>query len=162
MLSILGTGGMAEVYRARDTRLGRDVALKVVNEALAGDPELVRRFEQEARLAGSLNHPNVVAVYDVGLHDGAPYFVTELLQGESLRPSPVSWTDPASDRARTGQPRWHDGLAAAHARGVIHRDVKPDNVFVTSDGDVKLLDFGIAKLAEGPGAEGHTECWTTP
>ena len=85
VLSILGTGGMAEVYRARDTRLGRDIALKVVNEALAGDPELVRRFEQEARLAGSINHPNLVAVYDVGLHEGVPYFITELLDGESLR-----------------------------------------------------------------------------
>ena len=86
VLSILGAGGMAEVYRARDTRLGRDIALKVVNEALNGDPDLVRRFEQEARIAGSLNHPNLVAVYDFGLHEGAPYFVTELLQGESLRP----------------------------------------------------------------------------
>ena len=85
VLSILGTGGMAEVYRARDTRLGRDVALKVVNEALAGDPELVRRFEQEARLAGSLNHPNLVAVYDVGVQDGAAFFITELFKGESLR-----------------------------------------------------------------------------
>ena len=81
----LGAGGMAEVYLARDTRLGRDIALKVVNESLAGSPELVRRFEQEARLAGSLNHPNVVAVYDVGIHEGAPFFVTELLHGESLR-----------------------------------------------------------------------------
>src|SRR5262250_2600484 len=85
VLSVLGTGGMAEVYRARDTRLGRDVALKVVNEALAGDPELVRRFEQEARLAGSLNHPNLVAVYDVGIQDGSAFFITELLKGESLR-----------------------------------------------------------------------------
>jgi eukaryotic-like serine/threonine-protein kinase len=85
VLSVLGTGGMAEVYRARDTRLGREAALKVVNESLASDPGLVRRFEQEARLAGSLSHPNVVAVYDVGLHNGATYFVTELLQGESLR-----------------------------------------------------------------------------
>src|SRR4030095_11753959 len=85
VLSVLGTGGMAEVYRARDTRLGREVALKVVNEALSGDPELVRRFEQEARLAGSLNHPNLVAVHDVGLHEGAPYFITELLRGDALR-----------------------------------------------------------------------------
>src|SRR5215510_13919357 len=85
VLSTLGTGGMAEVYRARDTRLGREIALKVVNEILSGDPELVRRFEQEARLAGSLNHPGLVSVYDFGEYEGAPYFVTELLEGESLR-----------------------------------------------------------------------------
>jgi hypothetical protein len=153
VLSVVGTGGMAEVYRARDTRLGRDIALKVVNEALASSPELVRRFEKEARLAGSLNHPNVVAVYDVGLHEGAPYFVTELLQGESLRHrlsrgriplhTALDW---AAQMAR--------GLAAAHGRGVIHRDVKPDNVFVGADGQVKLLDFGIAKLAEAARDEG--------
>src|SRR5215813_6586743 len=150
VLSTLGSGGMAEVYRARDTRLGRDIALKVVNEALSGDPDLVRRFEQEARLAGSLNHPNLVAVYDFGLHEGAPYFVTELLQGETLRARlahghvPVSQgLDWALQMAR--------GLAAAHARGIVHRDVKPDNVFIAADGQVKLLDFGIAKLAEGHG-----------
>jgi eukaryotic-like serine/threonine-protein kinase len=147
VLSVLGTGGMAEVYRARDTRLGREVALKVVNESLASNPELVRRFEQEARLAGSLNHPNVVAVHDVGLHEGATYFVTELLQGESLRHrlsrgriplhTALEW---AAQIAR--------GLAAAHGRGVIHRDVKPDNIFISADGQVKLLDFGIAKLTE--------------
>ena len=148
MLSVLGTGGMAEVYRARDTRLGREVALKVVNESLAANPDLVRRFEQEARLAGSLNHPNLLAVYDFGQHEGAPYFVTELLQGQTLRarlshaPIPLHTAlDWAAQMAR--------GLAAAHARGIVHRDVKPDNVFITSDGQLKLLDFGIAKLAEG-------------
>jgi hypothetical protein len=138
---------MAEVYRARDTRLARDVALKMVTEALSTDPDLVRRFEQEARVAGSLNHPNLVAVYDFGVHDGNPYFVTELLRGESLRarlargPVPTSTAvDWAIQMAR--------GLAAAHARGIVHRDVKPDNVYICSDGQVKLLDFGIAKLAE--------------
>jgi eukaryotic-like serine/threonine-protein kinase len=139
---------MAEVYRARDSRLGREIALKVVNEVLSGDAELVRRFEQEARLAGSLNHPNLVSVYDFGEHEGTPYFVTELLDGESLRhrlargrPSLGTALDWASQMAA--------GLAAAHTRGVIHRDVKPDNVFVTADGKVKLLDFGIAKLTTG-------------
>jgi hypothetical protein len=145
---------MAEVYRARDSRLGRDVALKVVNEAFAGDPELVRRFEQEARLAGSLNHPNLVAVYDVGLHEGAPYFITELLQGESLRHRLSHARIPVQTALDWGA-QLAEGLAAAHTRGIIHRDVKPENVFVTSDGHVKLLDFGIAKLAEGPRAEGH-------
>ena len=153
VLSILGTGGMAEVYRARDTRLGRDIALKVVNEALAGDPELVHRFEQEARLAGSLNHPNLVAVYDVGLHEGSPYFITELLKGESLR-NRLSRGRVPLDTALDWGGQLAQGLAAAHARGIVHRDVKPENVFVTSDGHVKLLDFGIAKLAEASRAEG--------
>ena len=153
VLSILGTGGMAEVYRARDTRLGRDVALKVVNEALAGDAELVRRFEHEARLAGSLNHPNVVAIYDVGREDGSAYFITELLKGESLRQRLARGRLPLDTALDWGN-QLAQGLAAAHARGVIHRDVKPENVFVTSDGLVKLLDFGIAKLAEGARAEG--------
>jgi eukaryotic-like serine/threonine-protein kinase len=153
VLSTLGTGGMAEVYRARDTRLGRDIALKVVNEALAGNPELVRRFEQEARLAGSLNHPNLVAVYDVGLHEGAPYFITELLKGESLRTRLSRGRIPL-DSALDWGAQLAQGLAAAHARGIVHRDVKPENVFLTSDGHVKLLDFGIAKLAEGTRAEG--------
>jgi Tol biopolymer transport system component len=147
VLSILGAGGMAEVYRARDTRLGRDIALKVVNEALSGDPDLVRRFEQEARIAGSLNHPNLVAVYDFGLHEGAPYFVTELLQGESLRHR-LSRGRLGLQVALDWSAQMAHGLAAAHARGVVHRDVKPDNVFVGADGRVKLLDFGIAKLAE--------------
>ena len=149
VLAVLGTGGMAEVYRGRDTRLGRDIAIKVVNESLATNPELVGRFEREARLAGSLNHPNLVAVYDVGQHEGSPFLVTELLQGESLRkrlsrgPIPVKTAvDWAAQMAR--------GLAAAHARGVVHRDVKPDNVFIVTDGQVKLLDFGIAKLSEVP------------
>src|SRR5215831_6977069 len=144
---------MAEVYRARDTRLGRDIALKVVNEALAGDPELVRRFEQEARLAGSLNHPNLVAVYDFGLHEGAPYFTTELLKGESLRQRLTRGRIPV-DTALDWGSQLAQGLAAAHTEGIVHRDVKPENVFITSDGHVKLLDFGIAKLVEASRAEG--------
>ncbi len=153
VLSVLGTGGMAEVYRARDTRLGRDIALKVVNEALAGNPELIRRFEQEARLAGSLNHPNLVAVYDFGQYEGTPFFITELLKGESLRSRLLRGRIPV-DSALDWAAQIAQGLAAAHAQGIIHRDVKPENVFVTSDGHVKLLDFGIAKLAEGRRAEG--------
>jgi hypothetical protein len=145
---------MAEVYRARDTRLGRDIALKVVNETLAHDPELVRRFEQEARLAGSLNHPNLVAVYDFGIHEGAPYFITELLKGESLRQR-LTHGRISVDTALEWGAQLAQGLAAAHAQGIVHRDVKPENVFVTSDGHVKLLDFGIAKLAEARWAEGE-------
>jgi serine/threonine protein kinase len=139
---------MAEVYRARDTRLGRDIALKVVNEALASDPDLVRRFEQEARIAGSLNHPNLVTVYDFGHHEGSPYFVTELLEGESLGRRLSRGRIPLRTALDWGAQMAH-GLAAAHARGVVHRDVKPDNVFVGADGQLKILDFGIAKLAEG-------------
>src|SRR5215831_2477580 len=144
---------MAEVYRARDARLGRSVALKVVNEALAQDPDLLQRFEQEARLAGSLNHPNLVAVYDVGSHDGSPYFVTELLKGESLRER-LSRGRPSLETALDWGTQLAQGLAAAHANGIVHRDVKPDNVFVTSDGQVKLLDFGIAKLGEKTRTDG--------
>ena len=144
---------MAEVYRARDTRFGRDIALKVLNEALAGDAELVQRFEQEARLAGSLNHPNLIAIYDVGIHQGAPYFITELLEGESLRQR-LNRGRIAVDTALDWGAQLARGLEAAHARGIIHRDVKPENVFVTSETHVKLLDFGIAKLAEGGRAEG--------
>jgi serine/threonine protein kinase len=144
---------MAEVYRARDTRLGRDIALKVVNESLAGSPELVRRFEQEARIAGSLNHPNLVAVYDFGLHDGAPYFITELLEGESLRQRLSRGRIPVKTALDWAAQMAH-GLAAAHSHGIVHRDVKPDNAFISSDGHVKLLDFGIAKLAEAAGDGG--------
>ena len=140
---------MGQVYRARDTRLGRDVALKLMSEAVHGDAPMLTRFEQEARLAGSLNHPNVLVVFDVGRHEGAPYLITELLQGETLRhrlekgPIPLDTAlDWAAQVAR--------GLAAAHAQGVVHRDVKPENVFLTRAGHVKLLDFGIAKLTETP------------
>jgi eukaryotic-like serine/threonine-protein kinase len=160
----LGAGGMAEVYRARDPRIGRDVALKVVSENLAADRELIARFEKEARLAGSLNHPNVVAVHDVGWHNGAPYFVTELLQGETLRErlirGPVHLAT-ALDWAT----QIAEGLAAAHERGIVHRDLKPENLFLTRDGHVKLLDFGIAKLAEaarGPAPHPLTDETVSP
>ena len=149
VLSILGAGGMGQVYRARDTRLGRDVALKLMADAGVQDGPLLTRFEQEARLAGSLNHPNVVVVFDVGRHEGAPYLVTELLQGETLRQrlekGPI-----ALDQALDWAAQVARGLAAAHAQGVIHRDVKPENIFITRGGHVKLLDFGIAKLTEAP------------
>lgn len=145
VVASLGAGGMSEVYRVRDPRLQREVALKVVGERLSGDTSFLARLEQEARLAGSLNHPNIVAVHDVGSHDGSPYVVTELLQGETLR-------DRMRGRVSTSQAiDWTiqiaEGLAAAHQRGIVHRDLKPENVFLTRSGHVKILDFGIAKAA---------------
>ncbi|MEP6917908.1 MAG: serine/threonine-protein kinase, partial [Acidobacteriota bacterium] len=141
----LGAGGMGEVYRARDPRLDREVAIKLIPEMFATDASRVHRFEQEARAAGQLNHPNILAVYDVGTHAGAPYIVSELLEGESLRNRLSGGALPtrqAVDCAR----QTAEGLAAAHDKHIVHRDVKPDNLFLTNDGRVKILDFGIAKL----------------
>jgi serine/threonine-protein kinase len=146
ILGWLGAGGMGDVYRARDPRLDREVAVKVIPEALATDASRVRRFEQEARAAGQLNHPNILAVYDVGLHAGAPFIVSELLEGVSLRSRLHAGGLPARkaiDYAR----QIAEGLAAAHDKNIVHRDVKPDNLFLTSDGRIKILDFGIAKLS---------------
>jgi len=147
VVALLGAGGMAEVYRAKDTRLGREVAIKVVSEALGGDGAFLERFDREAKLAASLAHPNVVALFDVGLQDGKPYFVTELLQGETLRERSVKGTIQLAT-ALEWAAQMAQGLAAAHERGIVHRDLKPENVFITRDGHVKLLDFGIAKLVE--------------
>jgi eukaryotic-like serine/threonine-protein kinase len=144
---LLGAGGMAEVYRARDTRLGRDVAIKMVSEALGAEGPRRERFEREARLASSLSHPNVVAVYDVGFQDDKPYLVTELLRGETLRERLTKGPVPIAT-ALEWAAQMAQGLAAAHESGIVHRDLKLENVFVTRDGHVKLLDFGIAKGAE--------------
>ena len=141
----LGVGGMGEVYRARDPRLGREVAIKVLSAALSSDRDRLPRFEQEARATAALNHPNILAVFDIGQQDGSPYIVSELLSGDTLRaclhpgPLPVKKAvDYALQMLR--------GLAAAHDRGIFHRDLKPENIFVTSDGRIKILDFGLAKL----------------
>ncbi len=154
ILEPLGAGGMGEVYRARDTRLERDVAVKVLPESLAADPQALARFEREAKLVAALSHPNILAIHDVGRDGGIAYAVTELLEGETLRERMGAATMPvrkAVDCAR----QMARGLAAAHARGIIHRDLKPENVFVTRDGGVKILDFGLAKrdaVSAPPGA----------
>ncbi len=148
----LGAGGMGEVYRARDSRLGRDVAIKVLPSELADDSDRLRRFEQEARAASALNHPHILAVFDVGAHEGAPYLVTELLEGETLRQRLAAGALPPRKAVEMALQIVH-GLAAAHGKGIIHRDLKPANVFVTTEGHVKILDFGLAKLAAPSGAD---------
>jgi eukaryotic-like serine/threonine-protein kinase len=141
----LGAGGMGEVYRARDTRLGREVAVKVLPPGFSEDADRLRRFEQEARAASALNHPNILTVHDVGTQDGAPYVVSELLEGETLRER-LSSGALSSRRAVDYATQIARGLAAAHEKGIVHRDLKPENLFVTKDGRVKILDFGLAKL----------------
>jgi serine/threonine-protein kinase len=155
----LGAGGMGEVYRARDPRLGREVAIKVLPADLLLDAARLSRFEQEAKAASALNHPNILTVHDIGVHDGRPYLVTELLEGSTLRdliarePLPL---DRVTDYAR----QLASGLAAAHDRGIVHRDIKPENIFVTADGRVKILDFGLAKLT--PMGSGDPDGATLP
>jgi hypothetical protein len=136
---------MGEVYRARDARLGRDVAVKAIPLAYATDPARLECFEQEARTAGQLNHPNILTVFDIGAHDGAPFIVTELLHGEDLRQQLNRGALPAR-RAIDYAQQILRGLAATHAKGIVHRDLKPENLFVTADGHVKILDYGLAKL----------------
>ena len=162
IVSPIGAGGMGAVYRAHDPRLGRDVAIKVLPTAFSDDPERLRRFEQEARAAGGLSHPNILVIHDVEISDRAArgrgadapvcFVVMELLEGATLRdeldgsPLPVRKAiDYALQISR--------GLAAAHEKGIVHRDLKPENLFATSDGRIKILDFGIAKLRAGDGSE---------
>jgi eukaryotic-like serine/threonine-protein kinase len=151
VLAPLGAGGMGEVYRARDTRLGREVAVKVLPAEVGASPERVRRFEQEARAAGALNHPGLLAVHDVGAHEGQPYIVSELLRGATLADGLAEGPLPLR-KALDYAIQAAEGLAHAHAQGIVHRDLKPANVFVTREGRVKILDFGLAKLVR-PAAE---------
>jgi len=142
----LGAGGMGEVYRARDPRLGRDVAVKLLPPGVATNADRLQRFEQEARAAGMLNHPNLLTVYELGVHDEAPYIATELLEGETLRTRLDGGVALAPRKAIDIAVQIANGLAAAHEKGIVHRDLKPDNLFLTRDGRVKILDFGLAKL----------------
>ncbi len=145
IIAPVGAGGMGEVYRARDTRLGRDVAVKVLPSSYADNKERLQRFEQEACAAGALNHPNILIVHDIGSHDDAPYVVSELLEGETLRQR-TTGAALAQRRVVDYALQIAHGLAAAHDKGIVHRDLKPENLFVTKDGRIKILDFGLAKL----------------
>src|SRR5437867_2465068 len=150
ILAPLGAGGMGEVYRATDTRLGREVAIKVLPEHMAKDPQALARFEREAKAVAALSHPNILAIHDFGSEQGVAYAVTELLEGETLRTrvsrSPLPWRKAVDiSLAICG------GLSAAHAKGIIHRDLKPENIFLTADGQVKILDFGLARSSPASG-----------
>jgi serine/threonine protein kinase len=147
IFSLLGSRGMGEVYRGRDPRLGRDVAIKVFPSNASSDPVRLRRFEQDARAAAALNHPNILAVYEVGVDQGAPYIVSELLDGQTLRERLKSGPIPVPAALDYAAQIAH-GLSAAHEQGIVHRGLKPDSLFVTKDGRVKILDFGLARLID--------------
>jgi Tol biopolymer transport system component len=152
IISLIGSGGMGEVYRARDQRLGRDVAIKILPASFAADPDRLRRFEQEARAVAALNHPNILAVHDIGQENGTRYIVCELLEGESLHA--ILTRGPLSPRKSIDYAiQIAHGLAAAHSKDIAHRDLKPDNIFVTREGRVKILDFGLAKNVDGTGRD---------
>jgi eukaryotic-like serine/threonine-protein kinase len=147
IVSLVGVGGMGEVYRARDPRLRRDVAIKLLPPSFSSSPDRLQRFEQEAHAAAALNHPNILAVYDIGRQDNSPYIVSELLQGETLREQLQSGAL-SQRKAIDYATQIAHGLAAAHDKGIIHRDLKPENIFITQDGRAKILDFGLAKLKQ--------------
>jgi serine/threonine protein kinase len=159
ILGPLGAGGMGEVYRARDSRLDRPVAIKVLPASAAGDAAALERFKREARAVASLSHPNILTIFDFGFDDGVPFAVTELLEGETLRDrlarSPLPWPEALAAALAAVS-----ALAAAHARGIVHRDLKPENVFLTAGGGLKILDFGLARVAEeaepAPGGAART------
>ncbi len=155
IVSPLGAGGMGEVYRARDSRLGREVALKILPESFARDADRLRRFEQEARAVAALNHPNILAIHDIGEQNGSPFLVSELLEGASLRAELEHGPLLTRKTVDYGVQIAH-GLAAAHEKGIVHRDLKPENIFITREGRVKILDFGLAKLAPAMSGVGES------
>jgi hypothetical protein len=160
ILDLLGSGGMGDVYRARDPRLGRTVAIKVLPESAAADADRLRRFEVEAQAAGALGHPNVLVIYDIGRHDDVPYLVSELLEGETLREYLIGTGAVPHRRALDWAAQIAAGLAAAHDSGIVHRDLKPDNLFLRRDGRIKILDFGLAKLVTSPTCDELTDART--
>ena len=147
ILGQIGAGGMGEVYRARDTRLGREVAVKVLPDSLSANPERLRRFEKEAQSASALNHPNIVVIHDVGETASGSYIAMELVEGKTLRDILDQGAMPVK-RLLTISAQVADGLSKAHAAGIVHRDLKPENIMVRNDGFVKILDFGLAKLMQ--------------
>ena len=155
----IGEGGMGLVYRAHDDRLDRDVAIKVLPDAVSRDPDRLRRFEHEARAAGALNHPNILTVYDIGEHEGRPFIVTELLKGDTLHTA-ISRKGLPPERAVELAMQIAAGLAAAHEHGIVHRDLKPSNIFLTRDGYLKILDFGLAKLKPRTDPDSETAVMT--
>jgi Tol biopolymer transport system component len=159
--SPIGAGGMGEVYRAVDSRLGRDVALKVLPKTFACDADRLQRFELEARAVAALNHPNILAVFDVGQQDGSPFLVSELLEGESLRVIVDRGALPQRKTIEYGV-QIAQGMAAAHEKGIIHRDLKPENIFITKDGRIKILDFGLAKLVEASAGDADGATLASP
>jgi len=160
VLEKIGAGAMGEVFRARDERLGRDVALKFISPASSDNPDHLRRFELEARAAAALNHPNILAIYDVGFQGTTPYIVSELLEGKTLRQRLSEGPIPVREAADYAFQTAH-GLTAAHDRHIVHRDLKPENLFLTHDGRVKILDFGVAKLQPAPSDNRSVEQMTT-
>jgi serine/threonine protein kinase len=156
IISKIGAGGMGEVYRARDNRLDRDVAIKLLPADVSSHPDRLQRFEQEARATSALNHPNILTVYDIGTDNGSPYIVAELLEGEELRERLDAGPVPLRKAIDYAQ-QVVNGLSAAHGKGIVHRDLKPENLFITNDDRVKILDFGLAKLAVAPEAGGSED-----
>ncbi|HEY8712045.1 MAG TPA: serine/threonine-protein kinase, partial [Thermoanaerobaculia bacterium] len=156
ILNPIGAGGMGEVYRARDDRLGREVAIKILSDDLASDENALLRFEREAKSVAALSHPNIVALYELDRDpaSGVTFFASELLEGETLRSrlqhGTLGWKKAAEIGAAIA-----DGLAAAHAKGILHRDLKPENLFLTNDGQIKILDFGLARSTSDPAPQGE-------
>src|SRR5450631_236584 len=159
ILAPLGAGGMGEVYRARDSKLDRDVAVKVLPQTVAADPDTLARFEREAKAVAALSHPNILSIFDFGTHDGVAYAVMELLDGETLR-GKLAGGAIAQRKAVEYALQIAHGLGAAHEKGIVHRDLKPENVFVSRDGRVRILDFGLAKRVDAVAADAPTSAPT--